>query len=599
MQIVTLIQGTPEWHAHRAQHFNASDAPAMMGCSPYKTRAELVRERATGLTAEVDAAQQRRFDMGHRAEALARPLAEQILGEELSPLVGVADLGPYSASFDGLTLMEDQAFEHKALNDTLRAAMVEGCTGADLPMAYQVQMEHQCMVCPSIERVLFMASKWGEDGTLIEERHCFYEPNLALRARIVAGWDQLEQDVAAYVPEAPKPAPVVAAPMDALPAVSVQVQGGLQIVSNLPAFGDALKAFIDRIPAEPSTDQEFADTEAACKALKRAEDALEASESNALAQLADVDTMRRLVADYRGLARTTRLQREKLVAQRKEQLRGEIVANGVAALRAHVDALNKRTGRPYMPTIDADFGGAIKGKKNLDSMRDAVATELARAKIAANEIADRIQTNLDTIRNLAGGYTGMFPDEGVLVLKAPEDCEAQVQARVAKRKADDEARLQAQRERIAAEERERAEAEAAAKLEADRARIRAEEEERARAAQAAAEAERQRQMPTPAPPAPVAPPPALQPAPELQPVATVAPAANEAPAGPPTLRIGAIGERLGWTLTAEQLRGMGIEPAGRERAATLYHESQFPAICDAVMRRAAEAKTAHQQRQAA
>lgn len=50
MKIIELTQGTPQWHTHRAQHLNASDAPAMMGCSPYKSRAELIRERATGIT---------------------------------------------------------------------------------------------------------------------------------------------------------------------------------------------------------------------------------------------------------------------------------------------------------------------------------------------------------------------------------------------------------------------------------------------------------------------------------------------------------------------------------------------------------------------
>ena len=83
MKTVNLVQGTPEWHAHRAQHLNASDAPAMMGCSPYKTRAQLIREVTTGITPEVDAATQRRFDDGHRFEELARPLAEAIIGEEL------------------------------------------------------------------------------------------------------------------------------------------------------------------------------------------------------------------------------------------------------------------------------------------------------------------------------------------------------------------------------------------------------------------------------------------------------------------------------------------------------------------------------------
>ena len=42
MEILSFHQGSPEWAAHRAKHFNASDAPAMLGCSPYMTRSELL-----------------------------------------------------------------------------------------------------------------------------------------------------------------------------------------------------------------------------------------------------------------------------------------------------------------------------------------------------------------------------------------------------------------------------------------------------------------------------------------------------------------------------------------------------------------------------
>ena len=73
MQERKIIQGTPEWHEFRAQHLNASDAPAMMGESPYKTRDALLREKAVGVVAEVSSETQRRFDAGHRFEALARP----------------------------------------------------------------------------------------------------------------------------------------------------------------------------------------------------------------------------------------------------------------------------------------------------------------------------------------------------------------------------------------------------------------------------------------------------------------------------------------------------------------------------------------------
>lgn len=80
MKILNLVQGSPEWDAHRATHFNASDAPAMLGCSPYMTRSELLHRMHTGITPEVDPATQRRFDEGHQAEQLARPLAEEIIG---------------------------------------------------------------------------------------------------------------------------------------------------------------------------------------------------------------------------------------------------------------------------------------------------------------------------------------------------------------------------------------------------------------------------------------------------------------------------------------------------------------------------------------
>lgn len=443
-----LKQGTPEWAAYRTAHDNASDAPAMLGESSYKTREQLIAEVATGIVPEVNAATQRLFDSGHRFEALARPLAEAIIEQDLYPCTGSLEGSRLSASFDGLTMAEDLAFEHKRLNQRLRAVLsVPGCTGADLPMEYQIQMEQQCAVS-GCEKVLFMATNWADDDTLIEELHCWYYPNLELRARIVAGWEQFHKDVAAYVAPEAKPAPVVAAPMETLPAVSVRVDGQLAIVSNLPAFGAALRNFIDRIPAKPSTDQEFADTEAACKALKQTEDALEAAESNALAQLADVDTMRRFVADYRALARTTRLQREKLVAQRKEEIRGEIVAGGANALREHIASLNTRLGKPYMPQVAADFAGVIKGKRTVDSLRGAVNDELARAKIAANEIADRIQVNLNTLREMAKDHVFLFADTPTIVLKAADDLTTLVKARIAEHQAKEDKRIADEKDRL-------------------------------------------------------------------------------------------------------------------------------------------------------
>lgn len=481
MQIVSLVQGTPAWHAHRAQHFNASDAPAMMGCSPYKTRGELIAELATGVTPEPGPAQQRIFDAGHQFEALARPLAEVIAEDEFSPCVGTN--GKYSASFDGLSFMGDTAFEHKTLNAALREAMTEGCTGADLPLVYQVQMEQQAMVS-GCERVLFMTSKWEADhGTgemvLVEERHCWYTPNLELRARIVAGWEQLEADVAAYDPAAQRAAPAVAAPVDSLPAVAVQLQGALAVVSNLPAFGEALRAFIERIPAKPATDQEFADTEAACKALKKAEDMLDGAESSALAQISDVEQLRRAVADLRGLARTTRLAKEKLVAAEKEARRAQIVTSAQAALDQHIQALNHRLRANWLPRAAGGFGEVIKGKKSLANMEDAVAVALTDAKHDANLQAQRLEANRAHLVQEDGDWIALFADFATVGAKAAEDFEALAALRIGNHKQAEAKRLEAERERIRAQEQAKAEA-----------AVRAEQEAKRRAEEDAAAAER-------------------------------------------------------------------------------------------------------------
>jgi hypothetical protein len=55
-------------------------------------------------------------------------------------------------------------------------------------------------------------------------------------------------------------------------------------------------------------------------------------------------------------------------------------------------------------------------------------------------------------------------------------------------------------------------------------------------------------------------------------------------AAAPALRLGQITERLGFALTADFLRGLGFEPAAKDRAAQLYHEHDFGNICAALQR---------------
>lgn len=556
MQIVNLIQGTPEWHAHRAKHFNASDAPAMMGCSSYKTRSELVKELATGLGQEVDVATQRRFDDGHRFEALARPLAEEIIGEDLSPCVGVN--GKFSASFDGLTFMHDVALEHKTLNKALREAMVEGCTGEDLPLQYRVQMEQQAMVS-GCERILFMASEWTGDGQLIEERHCWYMPDPELRAQIIAGWEQLEKDVAAYDPTAERPAPAVATPMESLPAVVVQVQGALTVTGNLDAFGDALRQFIGCRPTKPATDQDFADLEAGSKVLKKVEDALDAAEDSALAQISPVEQMRRVKADLKNLARTTRLFWDKLVAAEKDRLRTALVTGAQAQLDQHVQALNQRLGANWLPRMAGGFGEVIKGKKSLANMEDAVAVALTNAKHEANQLADRLEANRKHLVQDGTDWIALFADFATVGAKAEEDFQILAAHRINQHKQAEAQRLEAERVRIRAEE--------AAKLQAQ-AVIDA-------AAATQKEAASAQQEPVSAEPAAETKVQSAQAAPDVA-----------AKADGETLTLGQLNTLLApIKVDAAGLEQLGFAPCKTEKSAKHYAASQLPSIVHAMIER--------------
>jgi len=563
MKILNLIQGTREWHQHRASHFNASDAPAMLGVSPYKTRDQLIRELATGVHAEVDAATQRRFDDGHRYEALARPLAEGILGEDLFPCVG--EDGKFSASFDGLTMLGDVAWEHKSLNNDLRE-LVWVDDGSHLPDHYRVQMEHQCMVSGA-ERVLFMASKWDGDQ-LVEERHCWYTPDPELRARIVAGWTQLEADVAAYVPEA-NSALVVAAPVEGFGTLSLRVEGRV-LASNLDAFKAGAEAFIARLPkaADLQTDQDFADAEAAVKACAEAESRIKAAKDAALAQMADVDAIMRTADSVHDTIRAARLALDRVIKAEKEHRRAAVVAEGIELVRAHYAVINASLGEHALalpPALNAQIGEAIKGKKTLDSIRNAVNTAVAAAKIEASQQAERVRANMAVLAEHQE-HAHLFADRVQLcVSKAPDDLRNLVAARIAEHQQREAARLEVERERIRAEETARLEREQVQR-EAEQQHIKREQDNPAPAADLGNAA-----LPAAAAPMPAGP--------------AAAGIAHTAAAGSARIRLGEINDAIApLKIDAGGLAQMGFLPVATERAAKLYAEADLPAIYQAMVR---------------
>lgn len=548
MTPLSLTQGSPAWHAARANHFCASEASAMLGVSKYMTRSELLAFKKTGIAAEVDAAKQRLFDAGHESEAKTRPIAEGILGQDLYPMVGTREVDglPLLASLDGIVMDDTIIWENKLWNEELAKA----CEAGELEPHYWAQLEHQLLVTQA-DTVLFTTS----DGTPERTVKTWYVSLPERRKQIIEGWKQFSKDLETFVPEVSEAKPVGRTP-ETLPALRIEVTG-MVTASNLAEYKAHALAVFESINRELVTDAQFADAEKTIKWAGDVEDRLAAAKQHALSQTTSIDELFRTIDDISSEARRVRLELNALVKARKEQVRVEIVTKGAKALAIHLEALNDRLGKPYMPAVPADFAGAIKNKRTIDSLKDAVNTTLANAKIVANDIADKIHVNLRAIREHSE-HSFLFSDVASLVLKDPEFVEMAIKNRVAQHKEIEAARIETERQRIATEER--------AKAEADIAEAkRASEEAIAKAAQQA--------------------PIAVQPRQPMQPVQIVEQAQVTQPEDTgATMRLGQICERLGFTVTAEFLFSLGFEPSATEKNAKLYKARLFPLICRALVK---------------
>lgn len=451
MQTINLVQGSAEWHAHRNNYDNASDLPAAAGVSIYKSREQLMTERKTGLTQEVGYTLQVRFDNGHKFEALARPLAEARIGRDIYPVIGTD--GMLSASFDGLTMMDDINWEHKTLNDNIRK-----CETADeLDEMYKLQMDQQ-MLISGAEKTLFSATVWDENDNLLEEKHLWYTTTPERMQRVKDIWAQFHKDEESFVPaviaDKPKAQAIIA-----LPALAIQIRGEVTL-SNLPEFKEAATAFITSINTELVTDEDFAQAEANVKFCRDAEDNIEATKKSAIAQTASIDELMRTLDFISDQLRVKRLDLDKKVKSEKENRRLEIVTKARIALGEHFTSLEREIHPIELRTTPTDFAGAIKGKKTLSSMQDAVNSVLANAKIELDATAKDIRAKREWLKANADGYQMLFADTNNIIYKPMDDLQVLVKSRIADHKQKEverEAAIKAQ-----------AEADAKAKVEAER-----------------------------------------------------------------------------------------------------------------------------------
>lgn len=532
--VLNVQQGTPEWMAARAaSDGTASEAPAALGKGKYQTRTDLLDQRKNGITKDVDAGTQALFDRGHEAEAMARPIAEEIIGEELSPTTVVLEIDGMKllASLDGITFDDEAIWEHKLYSESL----AEQISSGNLDEHYTIQMDQELLVSGA-KKCLFMTS----DGTTEKCAWFWYESSQEKFDAIIAGWKQFHKDLATHEPRQIKEAPK-AEPVESFPVPAIQVRGEL-VACNLADITPRFDKFLTETNTELKTDEDFAQGEADGKASREAAKTLKLKAKEVVDQIAPVSEVVRTLEAYAAKFDALGLKLEKAVKEQKEAIKAKIAMDARTAFHAHIMELEKEIFPIRIQLLDSpDFGGAMKGMRTIASLHNAVDTLLSQSKVSADAVARDLRTKLAWYKENASSHNYLFHDLQQIITKPLDDFQLVVNTRI--------------------EQHNKAEAE---RLEAERQRI--QQEEQAAAGQ-------------------------LKDAittgigvvkttfengsPQVQHI----PVADVIDTGA-TIKLGQICERLGFTVSTEFIRSLGVEPAGRERADVLYREADFPTICD-------------------
>lgn len=476
-----LVQGSDEWHQVRAEHFTASECPAMMGASKYKSRPQLMKDKK-GFKEVISAQLQKRFDQGHETEEKARELLEFETADSFEAAVASIEIDGLKllASLDGLSEDEKTIFEHKLWNATL----VENVRNNVLEPTYYWQLEQQLLVFGA-DQVLFMVS----DGTSNKREIMYYKSAPERREKLIAGWKQFKIDLEGFELKAKQEVVVATCAKNNLPAITYHVTG-TEISTNIGVCLEQIKEMAqEEMSKTLETDQDFADKDQLNKDVKKARAALKESISKVRGEFVSYSQFEEIAQDMDVVLQKMQSHGEKQVKQAKDVKKQSIKSDGEKSVSEYVKECDLKIKPMSLSAITGffmpDFDLAMKNKRTIESLENAVSESVANLKIEINQAMDRIVPNLQYLRDNAVGYKFLFSDSQQLVNQDAEPFQAIIKSRIADHKKGEEDRLEEERKRIQAEEEEKAQREAQAKLDEEREKIRKEEQVKAQAEQQA------------------------------------------------------------------------------------------------------------------
>lgn len=451
-KILDLIQGSDEWLEARLNFLCASEASAVMDESKFMSRNQLLDLKKGWISNPNSSFKEMLFQKGHEHEAMARPIFELEEFEDFPPVVLSfmvsidLDHMKFLSSFDGLGEDTGVVWEHKDWNLTLSENIRNGVLE---PQNYW-QLEHQMLVAGVKEATITCS-----DGTADNWVSMVYKSVPKRRKNLILASKQFLIDLDNHELEA-KVETFETEREISLPCITYNVVG-TEITSNI---ADCLPAFKDQATFEMSrvleSDEDFVEKDKMNKAVIKARSALKEQRIKAKEQFFSFSQFDDVAEQIDKILLKMQSHGEKQVIQAKAAKKLKIKNTAKGLVVDFNESVNKEI---YPIRIDSiykygmpDFDIAMKNKRTIESLQNAVDSLIAEFKVDVNEIKNLVLVNLKSLRELASEYEFLFMDTTDLVKKDNESLIAIIKNRISEHKEAEQIKLDLQREEIRKEE---------------------------------------------------------------------------------------------------------------------------------------------------
>lgn len=212
------------------------------------------------------------------------------------------------------------------------------------------------------------------------------------------------------------------------------VLSGVIEKSNFDEWKKELIEQIRSVKTELKTDDDFAAATKHVKQFKAAEKTLKKAKQSALEQAAEINALFEAIDTVSEEARQARLTLDRQIKKRKEEIKEEFVAEGVAKVKAFIAEQSKAYQLiDHSQYTDPEiFEDALSGKASTNGMSNAIAKTSASIKESITLQATVVDANLATLDNLPPNHQALFQDRPQLLALSAQQLNIKIDERVAK-----------------------------------------------------------------------------------------------------------------------------------------------------------------------